>query len=128
MIITDLPEESEILDLAMAKNDLMVNIKLARSLIEPLERIGQSWQCENFSETIDKMLNSIENGDSPHHATLGNETRKLIRMHLDAGRQLPAICARLNKNGYQAQDGGVWTTKKLSIYCKYHGIEYRHVP
>lgn len=118
-------EDSALLDLLIAKHEVVVSVKIARDLIEPLERLGRSWDCRTNSETIERMIDKIENGGPSDQVFLGNEVKRLIRAYLDSGRRLPVICELLNRSGQVAHDGGSWTTQKLSVFCQYHGLDYR---
>lgn len=126
IMMADKPEDSEILDLAMSRASSLVSIKLSSHLIPPLKRVGKSWKCKTFSETIDRMIDTIENGGGSSVSSLGDETRRFIVMHLNAERSLPVISRLLNKRGLVAHDGEGWTSEKLAIYCKYHGIDYQN--
>ena len=119
-------EEPELLDLLMAQQEATVSVKIARDLLEPLERIGRSWQCASRSETIERMIERVEHGKAVPAVFAGHETRRLIAGYLGAGKRLPTICALLNKEGWLARDGAPWTTEKLAIFCQYHGLAYRH--
>ncbi len=125
IMTADKPEDPEILDLAMARASSFVSVNLSSYLIPSLKRIGKSWKCKTFSETIARMIDNIENGDSSSISSLGDQISKLITLHLDAGTPLPGIVNLLNKKGLVTYNGEVWTVDKLVIYCKYHNIDYQ---